>query len=125
MAQSPIGPIASASLTGASGFAVAAEKKFGRLSGDVGYASIDNNYSAYSGSRLLAVARFSLNGDAYGQGKRPFVHASYKIAPGVTAFGFYTHEVGSERVSTLNQQGLNAGVTFDLKAMVNTTKRVF
>jgi hypothetical protein len=125
VAQSPIGPIASASLTGASGFAVAAEKKFGRLSGDVGYASIDNNYSAYSGSRLLAVARFPLNGDAYGQGKRPFVHASYKIAPGVTAFGFYTHEVGSERVITLNQQGLNAGVTFDLKALVNSQKLIF
>jgi len=60
-----------------------------------------------------------MNGD-----DRIFAHASYKIAPGVSAFGFYTHEVGSERVLTLNQQGLNAGVTFDLKAMANTEKRV-
>jgi hypothetical protein len=125
VAQSPIGPIAPLSLQGASGFAVAAEKKLGKLSGDIGYASIDKNYSAYSQYRLLAVAGFPLNGDAYGQGNRPFVHASYKIAPGVTAFGFYTHEVGGERVLTLNQQGLNAGVTFDLKAMVNSEKRVF
>jgi hypothetical protein len=125
VAQSPIGPIAPLSLQGASGFAVAAEKKLGKLSGDIGYASIDKNYSAYSQYRLLAVAGFPLNGDAYGQGNRPFVHASYKISPGVTAFGFYTHEVGGERVLTLNQQGLNAGVTFDLKAMVNSEKRVF
>jgi hypothetical protein len=43
----------------------------------------------------------------------------------VSAFGFYTHEVGSERVLTLNQQGFNAGMTFDLKAIVNSEKRVF
>jgi hypothetical protein len=125
VAQSPIGPIAPLSLQGASGFAVAAEKKVGNLSGDIGYASIDKNYSAYSQYRLLAVAGFPLNGDAYGQGNRVFAHASYKIGPGVTAFGFYTHEVGGERVLTLNQQGLNAGVTFDLKAMVNKEKLVF
>jgi hypothetical protein len=79
----------------------------------------------YTGSRFFEAVCFPLNGDAYGQGNRPFVHASYKIAPGVTAFGFYTHEVGSARVLTLNQQGLNAGMTFDLKAMVNKAKLVF
>ena len=63
--------------------------------------------------------------DAYGQVNRAFVHALLKIAPGVTAFGFYTHEIGNEHVVTLNQQGLNAGMTFDLREMVNETKRVF
>ena len=124
-AQSPIGPIAPLAVKGASGFAVALEKKVGPFSGDIGYASIDNDYSVYTGSRFFEAVCFPLNGDAYGQGNRPFVHASYKIAPGVTAFGFYTHEVGSARVLTLNQQGLNAGMTFDLKAMVNKAKLVF
>lgn len=125
VAQSPVGPVAPQSFAGASGFAVAAQKKWGKLSADAGYASIDQHYGVYAGYRFLTAAAFPLNGDAYGQGKRPFVHASYTIAPGVTAFGFYTHEVGSERVLTLNQQGLSAGMTFDLKAMVNAERRVF
>ena len=123
--QSPIGPIAALSVAGASGFAIAAQKKFGRLSGDIGYASIDKHYAVYSGHRFPTVIGFALNGDAYGQGNRPFMHAAYTLAPGITAFGFYTHEVGSERVLTLNQQGLNAGVNFDLKAMINKEKLIF
>jgi hypothetical protein len=125
LAQSYIGPIAPLTVKGASGFAVAFDKKLGKLSGDIGFATIDSNYSVYANSRSFHAVDFSLNGDTYGLGNRPFAHASYKIAPGVTAFGFYTHEVGSTRVPTYNQQGLNAGVTFDLKAMVNTTKHVF
>ena len=125
IAQSPIGPIASLSVPGASGFAVAAEKKMGRLSGDFGYASVDGHYSVYTGGRFHEAVGFPLNGDAYGQGNRIFAHAAYKIAPGTTAFGFYTHEVGGAHIVTLNQQGLNAGVTFDLKAMVNHEKLVF
>jgi hypothetical protein len=124
-AQSPIGPIDPLAVKGASGFAVTLQKKVGSFSGDIGYASVDKDYSVYTGSRFLEAVAFPLNGDAYGQGNRPFVHASYKIAPGVTAFGFYTHEVGSARVLTLNQQGLNAGMTFDFKAMVNKAKLVF
>ncbi len=125
IAQSPLGPIAALSIPGASGFAIAARKNLGKLSGDVGYASIDKDYAVYSGYRFPTVIGFPLNGDSYGQGNRPFMHASYTIAPGVAAFGFYTHEIGPERVITLNQQGLNAGMTFDLKAMVNHEKLVF
>ena len=55
----------------------------------------------------------------------PVPGTAVKLAPGISAFGFYTHEVGSERISTYNEQGLNAGVTFDLKAMANTEKRIF
>ena len=125
IAQSPLGPVAALSVPGASGFAIAVQKKLDKLSGDIGYASIDKKYAVYSGYRFPTVIGFPLNGDSYGQGKRLFMHASYTIAPGVTAFGFYTHEVGSERVLTLNQQGLNAGMTFDLKAMINKEKRMF
>jgi hypothetical protein len=125
LGQSPIGPIAPLSVPGASGFAIVAQKKVGRLGGDVGYASVDKDYSVYANHRAFAALGFPLNGDSYGQGNRIFSHASYVIAPEVTAFGFYTHEVGSERVLTLNQQGLSAGMTFDLKAMINKEKRVF
>ncbi len=125
IAQSPVGPVGSLSIPGASGFAVVAQKKLGQLSGDIGYASVDKDYSVYANYRVFEVFGFPLNGDAYGLGNRIFAHASCAIAPGVTAFGFYTHEVGSERILTLNQQGLNAGMTFDLKAMINKEKRVF
>ncbi len=110
---------------GGSGFAVTVDKKLGRrISGDLGFASIDPNYSVYNGSRVIHAFGFSLNGDTYGMGKRPFAHASYKIAPGVTAFGFYTHAVG-EKVMNFNQQGLNAGLTFDIKAIANSRKQIF
>jgi hypothetical protein len=124
VAQSPIGPIPAVAVPRASGLAVTAAKSLGKMSGDFGYASVDQHYSVYSNGRLFEAGSFPLNGDAYGQGNRIFAHASYKIAPGVTAFGFYTHEVGSARVLTFNQQGWNAGVTFDLKALMNTTKLV-
>jgi hypothetical protein len=125
VAASPFGPVAPAAFKGASGFAIAAQKKWGKLNADAGYALVDAHYAVYAGSRFIASASFPLNGDAHGVGKRPFVHANYTVAPGVSAFGFYTHEVGSERVLTLNQQGFNAGMTFDLKAIVNSEKRVF
>jgi hypothetical protein len=124
LAESPVGPIPSLSVRGASGLAVAAQKSLGRMSGDVGFASIDSRYSVYSNGRLFEAGSFPLNGDAYGQGNRIFGHASIKIAQGVTAFGFYTHEVGSTRVLTFNQQGLSAGVTFNLKSILNSEKRV-
>jgi hypothetical protein len=107
-----------------SGFAVAAEKGYRDLKGDAGYASVDTNYAGTYGAERLGVASaFALNGDAYGVGKRVFVHGSYKVNSVVTAFGYYTHAVGP-RVLNLNQQGLNAGLNFDLKAMINSKKRV-
>ncbi len=125
LATSPIGPIAALTVKGASGFAIAVDKKLGNLSGNFGFATVDSDYSVYANSRFVHAVGFSLNGDSYGEGNRIFMHASYNIVPGVTASGFYTHEVGSTLVQTLNQQGLNGGMTFDLKAMVNKEKRVF
>ena len=106
------------------GFAVVAEKKVGRLSGDFGYASIDPDYGVYIGHSFVDEVGFDLNGDNYNSGNRIFSHLSYKINPVVTAFGFYTHILGADQL-TINFQGLNAGLSFDLKALVNTEKTVF
>ena len=110
---------------GGAGYAVALQKTvFKRLSGDIGYADIDKDYSVYFGDRFFHAVGFALNGDQYGLGRHPFIHASYKVNPVITAFGFYTHAVGPE-VLTLNEQGLTGGLTFDLKALANTGKRIF
>lgn len=107
------------------GFAVVGEKKVGKsLSGDFGFASIDRDYGLYSGSSFAQETGFSLNGDNYNTGIRVFSHMTYKINPVVSAFGFYTHITGSNIVNFATQ-GLNAGLTFDLKALVNTERRVF
>lgn len=106
------------------GFAIVGEKKIGKLSGDFGFASIDRDYGLYSGSSFMQEVGFSLNGDTYNTSIRIFSHVSYKINPVVTAFGFYTRMTG-QIITDLNNQGLNAGLSFDLKALVNTEKRVF
>jgi hypothetical protein len=112
-------------INGASGFAVTAYKDLSqKLTGDAGFASIDKDNSVYTGSRYMHAWGFGLNGDTYSQGKRPFTHASYKVNPVVTAFAFYTHAVGA-RVSNIDQQTLDAGFNFDLKALANTGKRIF
>lgn len=110
---------------GGSGFAIFADKRLNsRLNGDLGFAAIDKDYSVYSDSRYFHAYGFSFNGDAYGQGKRPFAHAAYKVTPFITAYGFYTHAVGP-RVLNLNKQGIQGGINFDFKALVNAEKRVF
>jgi len=114
---------------GGSGIAVTADKKFGKLwNGDAGFASIDEDYTVYGNSRYFHSSGFSLNGDTYGLGNRAFTHLSYKVSPGVTAFSYYTHAVGAgvaNWVLDLNKQGLNVGMTFDMKALVNTGRKVF
>ena len=106
------------------GFAVVGEKKIGKLSGDFGVASIDRDYGLYSGSSFAQESGFSLNGDNYNTGIRIFSHLQYKITPVVTAFGFYTRITGEDIVN-FNTQGLNAGLTFDLKALANSGRKVF
>jgi hypothetical protein len=106
------------------GFAIVGEKKFRRLSGDFGFASIDRNYGLYSGSSFAQEVGFSLNGDNYNTGIRIFSHLNYKVTPVISAFGFYTRITG-KMITNLNAQGLNAGLSFDLKALANTSKRIF
>jgi hypothetical protein len=106
------------------GVAIAAEKKIGRLGGDFGFASIDRNYGLYTGSSFAQEVGFSLNGDNYNTGIRFFSHLNMKIAPGVSAFGFYTRITG-ENITNLNRQGLNAGLTFDVKELINKERNIF
>ena len=106
------------------GAALVGEKKIKGFTGDIGMASIDRDYGSYSGSSFECESGFSLNGDNYNTGIRVFSHAAYKINPVVTAFGFYTHLTG-QNILGFNTQGLNAGLSFDLKALVNTEKVVF
>jgi hypothetical protein len=106
------------------GFALVGEKKIGKLSGDFGFASIDRNYGLYSGSSYLQEIGFSLNGDNYNTGIRIFSHVNYKLTPVITAFGFYTRITG-QMITNLDAQGLNAGLSFDLKALANSGRKVF
>jgi len=65
---------------------------------------------------------FSLNGDAYQIGKRPFVRLNYTPHPFVTFFGFYTHEVDAPTDPTynaFNRQNIQGGLTINFKAMLN------
>jgi hypothetical protein len=100
------------------------DKKVGRVSGDLGYDSVDSGYGVYENSRFLETLTFSLNGDTYSTGNRFFSHASVRIAPAVSVFGYYTHVVSGNDY-TYNKQGLNAGLKFDLKALANSGKRIF
>ena len=125
LAASPIGPIPSVTVPSGSGFAVSVDKKLGRVSGNAGFARVDDNYSVYGGYRFTHSVGFSMNGDSYGQGKHPFVRASVGLTPGVSLIGFYTHEVGSARYLTFNQQNYSAGISFDFKAIINHEKKVF
>ena len=121
----PRGPVAPLSVKGGSGFAVGLNERFGRLSGDLGYAQVDKDYAVYAGRYFHAIG-FALNGDTIAMGKHPFIHAVYQIAPGVSAVGYYTHGLTSINEGfDMNRQGWTAGMNFDLKAMINKEKLVF
>jgi hypothetical protein len=120
----PYGPVAPLPVSGGSGFSVALNEKIGKLSGDLGYADIDQNYSVYANSRFFHAEGFALNGDTIAEGKHPFIHAAYQLAPGVSAVGYYTHGLTSQGFDP-NRQGWTAGMSFDLKAMINSEKRIF
>ena len=107
-----------------SGFAVFANKLIEKkVDAQVGFASVDNNYAAYSGSPYLATIGFGWNGDAYSAGKRAFTKVNWKLANGVEAFGFYTHTTTYLNPSS-NIQGYNAGLNFDVKALANHSRKV-
>ncbi len=106
------------------GFALVGQKAVGKFSGDLGVASIDRDYGLYGGSRFAQEVGFSFNGDNYNVGIRALSHLNYKITPTVTAFSFYTRVTG-EQFANINRQGLNAGLTFDLKSLANSGKRIF
>jgi len=99
--------------TGA-GFAFTGSKTFAKkfqLEG--GYDTVDQNYADLAGSRVLAIS-FAFNGDSYSIGPRFFTRANYRIDPYFTLFGFYTHALATDYYM-LNRQGMNFGLTVDLK----------
>lgn len=105
-----------------SGYAVTASKSFAKkVSIDAGYADIDYNYDVYSNNGNNAIWGFSLNGDQYGMGKRPFVRTNIKITPYLSLFGFYTHLIdfnyGNDGY-VWNQTALNAGIQIDFKSLL-------
>jgi hypothetical protein len=102
------------------GAAVTLSKTFQkRFQLDGGYVSVDRDYGVLTGSRLLAVAGFSMNGDAFLTGNRVFARANWKIAPFIALFGYYTHEVTvPTSFIQLNKQSINCGGTIDFKEML-------
>ncbi len=106
------------------GIAVVGEKKIGRVSGDFGFASIDRNYGLYSGSSFEQEVGFSLNGDNYNTGIRVFTHLVVKLTPSLSAQAFYTHITG-QNIPNLNTQGYNAGLTLDLKSLLQRPNSLF
>jgi len=117
--------IAKVNYAKASGFAIYAEKLIAKkVDFGAGYASIDDRYAAYSGSPYLANVGFGWNGDTFSAGKRAFTKLDWKVANGVSVFGFYTHTTTYIN-PTANLQGYNAGMNFDLKTLANTGRKVF
>lgn len=109
----------------ASGFAIAANKLIRRkVAVEAGFASIDNNYAAYSGSPYLTTIAFGWNGDTFSAGKRGYAKLDWKLANGVDMYGFYTHTTANLTPSS-NIQGYNAGMNFDVKALANRTRSIF
>lgn len=104
------------------GWAFTGTKHFAkRVTLDAGYADIDQDNGVYSGDSIVAAAGFSLNGDSYQIGKRFFGRANVKVLPGVSLFGFYTHQIDSKAnplVYTFTRQNLNFGLQLDFKAML-------
>lgn len=84
-----------------------------RLQVEGGYASIDDNYAVYSGSPFLRAVAFAWNSDSFSNGKRVFARSELKVAPGLSLFGFYTHETDPAKIYTVNHQSINAGFNFD------------
>ena len=104
------------------GWAFTGTKHFGkRATIDAGYADIDFDDGVYSGSGTLAAFGFALNGDSYQVGKRFFGRANVSLLPGISVFGFYTHQIDSKATPltySYTRQNLNFGMQFDFKAML-------
>jgi hypothetical protein len=103
----------------AHGWAVSASKAFGkRYAFSGGFSDIDPDYGVYTGSSLLTVSGFPVNGSAYQIGQRFFGKASLRATTYVTLYAFFTHEISPQRSPLyfdFNRQGLNAGISLDFR----------
>ncbi len=101
------------------GFSMDVSKTFkSQLQTDIGYASIDKAYAAYSGSSFLLAVKLAWNSDSMMNGNHPFVRVNWKVAPGVALLGFYTHNVDSN-IYSINGQTLEAGFNYNLADMLH------
>lgn len=107
------------------GFAVTGTKTFRkRFQLDGGYAHIDEDYGVLTGSRILSAIGFSMNGDSFLTGSRAFTRANWKVAPGIIMYGYYTHTTSPAPPANLllNKEGLNGGLTIDLKGLLTKAR---
>jgi hypothetical protein len=104
---------------GAKGFAITADKEINkRLSVEGGIAEIDPHQGVLTQLESSATLCMGVNGDAYGLGKRYFVHPTIKINHYMVLTGYYTHEFGAFSVHdqiVWNKEALNAGFIFNIK----------
>jgi hypothetical protein len=104
------------------GLAFTGSKKFSkRVTVEAGYASVDNYSGIYTGNSTLASSGFAINGDSYGIGQRFFERANVKVVPGMSMFGFYTHEINSKATPlefSYTRQNYNFGMEFNFKEML-------
>lgn len=106
------------------GFAVTAFRACKQFQLDGGYAHIDYDYGVLTGYRLLAEVGFSMNGDSFLTGNRAFARANWKPRPGVSLYGYYTHTTSTPApsITLFNKEGLNGGMTIDLKSLLTKAK---
>jgi len=110
-----------ASFAPAAGVAASGMKTFAhKFQLEGGYASIDHNYAVIEASRALNALTWAPNGDSFSIGNRLFARGSYKVAPGLVLFGFYTHSIDTDFYNK-NCEGINYGMTVDFKDILNRT----
>ena len=109
------------------GYSITAEKTIHKNTTlQAGFADIDYDYDVYSASGNNSIWAFSLNGDQYGMGKRPFFRATIRVTPYVNLFGYYTHLVDYSYARDgflWNRTALNTGVQIDFKKLLKLEER--
>ena len=108
--------------TAGNGWAFTGTKKIiKQVTVEGGYATIDQDAGVYGNSGTLAAFGFALNADSFQVGKRFFGRANVTVAPGVSLFGFYTHQIESKATPltfAFTRQNMNFGLQLDFKAML-------
>ena len=103
-----------------SGFAFTGSKTIDkRLTLEGGYDHIDKYYGVYTGDPFLIAVGFSWNGDSFMVGSKAFARGKLKVAPGVSLFGFFSHEVSPYDFFITNHATAEGGITFDMADLMH------
>jgi hypothetical protein len=106
----------------ASGFGVSGTKRLrNRYQLELGYETVDTNYTVYSGSLFLNAVGFSWNSDSFLTSNHAYARASIKLAPGLSLFGFYAQEV-SPAFYIDNHHSLNGGINLDMAELLHRAR---